>query len=343
MTNLGAKYVQTESVISRVLGEYVGSWESLSIQPRGSAGGFSGAQFWRIKGADSDLCLRRWPPEHPDSDRLALIHSTLQDAGGAGLSFLPIPHPTRNGASFVEMAGTLWELTNWLPGQADFQQQPTDARLTNVMQAVAKFHLATTNSADTARRSAPPPGLVERHQILLKLLAGELASVTAAARRVKWTELDARIDRFLPLFWKASPAVTSLLTGAVSEHVTLQPCIRDLRSDHLLFTGDCLTGLVDFGALRIDYWAGDVARLLGGLVPDETDRWQAALDVYHAVRPFSPNDKRLIEVYDRSNVLMSPASWLRWIGVEKRRFDEPERILTILDDWLARLELAADG
>lgn len=45
----------------------------------------------------------------------------------------------------------------------------------------------------------------------------------------------------------------------------LQPCIRDIWHDHVLFDGDRVTGLIDFGAMQIDTPATDIARLVGSL------------------------------------------------------------------------------
>ncbi len=57
--------------------------------------------------------------------------------------------------------------------------------------------------------------------------------------------------------------------SAVALKVPIQPCIGDIWHDHILFLGDGVSGLVDFGGMRADTVAGDIARLLGSLVADD--------------------------------------------------------------------------
>ena len=48
------------------------------IEPLANAGGWSGSRLWRIcDAAGRELCLRRWPAEHPTVERLRLIHAAL--------------------------------------------------------------------------------------------------------------------------------------------------------------------------------------------------------------------------------------------------------------------------
>ena len=81
--------------------------------------------------------MRRWPAEHPTPRRLEWIHDKLLRAAGCGIDFLPVPHRTRHGKTYVVEGGSLWELTDWLPGVADFHKRPTDHRLESAMLAIA--------------------------------------------------------------------------------------------------------------------------------------------------------------------------------------------------------------
>jgi Ser/Thr protein kinase RdoA (MazF antagonist) len=103
----------------------------------------SGAQFWRItavRGASDQgprtLCLRRWPPEHPSPDRLTSIYAVLLHATERGITFLPVPIATRDGRSFVEHAGSLWQLEPWMPGSADYEHSPRVEKLRAAMRAL---------------------------------------------------------------------------------------------------------------------------------------------------------------------------------------------------------------
>src|SRR5688572_15158221 len=99
------------------------------VQSLGSAGGMSGAQFWRITTRRGTLVLRRWPREHPVPERLRFIHAVLDHARRNGIMFISVPIKTTDGRSFVSHAGHLWELTPWMLGAADYHHSPSPAKL----------------------------------------------------------------------------------------------------------------------------------------------------------------------------------------------------------------------
>ena len=309
-----------------------------AVESLGSAGGFSGARFWRITHRTELLCLRRWPSEHPDARRLAFIHAVLSHAAQRGIAFLPIPIPAANGDSFVSHRGALWELTKWLPGQANHDQPPALARVKAASRAIAQLHRATESFPGGQMNHGPAPGLLERRDRFQQLLAGEFDRIIDATSRRNWPELESRVRAVEPFFRRLAPGVAKDVEHAIDHQVPLQPCARDLRRDHLLFSGDQLTGLVDFGATRWDYAVGDVARLIGSLIADQPRLRQMAIDSYCEIRPLTALDRELIEVYDASNVVLSPVAWLGWLSLENRHFDNPRAVLAQLDQWVLRLE-----
>src|SRR5688572_15466604 len=105
------------SEISSLLERYPIDCQPTQVEPLGSAGGMSGAQFWRIQAPRGVLALRRWPTEHPSPTRLEFIHAVIEDAGRT-LDFLPVPITTRNGETFICDYRHLWDLAPWMPGAA---------------------------------------------------------------------------------------------------------------------------------------------------------------------------------------------------------------------------------
>jgi len=108
--------------------------------PLGNHGGFSGATLWRITGDRGDWCLRAWPEGGMDCERLTKIHRLMDQARTAGLAFVPRVHQTIRGHSCVEYGGRLWEVVSWMPGKADFWQQPSAARIEAACTALAQVH-----------------------------------------------------------------------------------------------------------------------------------------------------------------------------------------------------------
>jgi Ser/Thr protein kinase RdoA (MazF antagonist) len=110
----------------------------------------------------------------------------------------------------------------------------------------------------------------------------------------------------------AIPVVKPMLWDWLDRVVPLQPCIGDVWHDHILFDGERVTGVIDYGAAKVDHVAADLARLLGSLVPDMPDRMQQALCVYSAIRPL-PNPE-LVTVLDAAGVVGAVVNWLRLLN-----------------------------
>lgn len=100
----------------------------------------------------------------------------------------------------------------------------------------------------------------------------------------------------------------------------LQWCLRDVHEGNVLFQGDVVTGLVDFGAATVDSLCGDLARLIRSLAEGDRVLWQECLDSYRAIHPLSKAESQGIALFDQSGIVCSAANWMRWIHVERRGF-----------------------
>jgi Ser/Thr protein kinase RdoA (MazF antagonist) len=107
----------------------------------------------------------------------------------------------------------------------------------------------------------------------------------------------------------------------------LQPCLRDIWHDHVLFTANEVTGIVDFGGLDIDTPATDIARLLGSLVGDDREGWQTGLAAYSTVRPLTADELRAATALDASGTVLAGCNWLRWVYIESRQFEDRRQII----------------
>lgn len=302
-----------------------------------AAGGFSGAQFWRLETGRGRLCLRRWPREHPPPGQLEFIQSVLWHVHQEGFALVPLPLETRTHAGYVRHAGYLWQLEPWLPGRADFHQAPSVPRLEAAMTTLAHFHRAAASFPISEAQPAPSPGIGQRLTRLRDLQAGGLADLAARIDTRAGVAVAARARRLLELFPFAAPSVDRLLAQALDIEVRIQPCIRDIWHDHVFFEGDRVTGFIDFGAMRPETVAGDVARLLGSLVADDVQLWQRGLAAYEAARPLTPAEARLVSAFDRANVLLGGISWLSWCFQQAREFENRAGMLARMDHYLGRL------
>jgi len=297
-------------------------------------GGFSGAELWRMSLADGQkLCLRRWAKGHPSPNRLQFIHQVVEHAATHGKIPLASPLRTTSGNTHFEHNGCLWELAPWLPGIADFAKSPNSIRLQQAMHAVARFHLAT---ASLSPQQGIPAGITSRSKLIKELRAGEADSIRYRLGNVD-DDLRPRALRVLDHFQNQAPDVERELLAA-QQPFQLQPCLRDLWHDHLLFVDDTLTGIVDYGALNYESVAADLGRVLGSLLGNNAERWTEALDSYSSLRPLSDAEIQLVNLYDRANITLAPMNWLRWLILEDRHFDDRAAVMQRIDSWLQRME-----
>lgn len=335
---------------SYVLSCYPVAINRSKIEPLGTAGGLSGARFWRITGPQGLYVLRRWPSEYPSVDQLQFIHGVLGHAARHGIEFLPLPIATSDGQTFVQHDGHLWELAPWLSGAADYDQSPNPAKLANAMMKLAAFHVATANcdfrigskvlasGPALSTRDGPCPAIVNRLERLSELRQSGISSLERAISAADWPEFACSAKAFVDLLPSAVPLVVDLLAPLADVPFALQPCIRDVWHDHVLFVDDEVRGLIDFGALAIEAPVVDVARLLGSLAKDDATGWQRGLEAYATIRRLTSVERRAIAALDASGTVLAGCNWIRWIYVENRQFESRLKVEQRLEMLLDRLQ-----
>lgn len=334
----------TEGQIERILRLYPEDCQAHQIEALRPADSFSGAALWRLSAPRGELCLRRWPPGYPEPEKLQFIQAVLWHVDQEGFHRVPLPLETAHHHGFVRHAGHLWELAPWLPGEADYRRRPSREKLHNAMVALATFHQAARSFplAETGR-PARSPGIGDRTLRLQALVGGRLAQLRRAIVHDQWPELASRATRLIGLAEATNRRILPALESASQLKVALQPCIRDVWHAHVLFVGPEVSGFVDFGSMRPENVAGDVARLLGSLAGDNQQDWEVGLSAYQEVRQLSSDELSLVTAFDRSTVLMGGLQWLEWFFLEGRQFDNRDAVLARVDEFVARLEHLAQG
>jgi homoserine kinase type II len=177
--------------------------------------------------------------------------------------------------------------------------------------------------------------------MLERLLHSGVDRLRRAVVSVDWPEAAERGRRILDLFSLAAQSVAARLKPACEAKASQQFCLRDIKADHVLFEGDRVSGLIDFGAMRIECVSGDIARLLGGMAADDPALWREGLAAYESKRPLSQPERELIPIFDETSVLLSGIHWLNWIYLDGRTFHDPRAVISRLDELLVRLERLA--
>jgi Ser/Thr protein kinase RdoA (MazF antagonist) len=308
--------------------------------------GYSGAIVLRVETEVGAHCLRGWPSE-ADPERIGGLHRLLAHTASHGIGFVACPVPASDGRTLVSVAGRKWQLEPWLPGRADFSSRPNDSRLSEALQSLARLHIAmarfeprgTDASWFFSHSAMPAPAVVERIERLEGWSDEKLALLCSRIEQGREISagFNAAASAILAGFRRHSTTIGTELRSAGRLHVRLQPCLRDVWHDHLLFEGDTVTGIIDPAAARSDTVAADISRLVGSLVADERRRWDVAIDAYQSVRPLTSDELTLVGVLDRSGTLLSGMTWLARRFFADLTLLQPQRVVGRMQKIAARL------
>ncbi len=294
--------------------------------------GFSGALIWQIRALHEGFCLRAWPAG-VTAVALHAIHKHMKHA--AALSFVPRVVAGRHHQTIFLHEGRLWDVTTWMPGRADFHQRPTPLRLAAACTALARLHQLWGQGATHA--PAVCPAILRRRQRLrycLQLIAQGWQPTFAAGDPISpwaedaWRLLQARL-----------PGLDPLLELWTNVTLPIQPCLCDIWHDHVLFEGDTVSGLIDYGSVKQDNVAVDLARLLGSLVGDDRAPRQAGLAAYEMIRPLSDHERRLVDVLDETGTLLGAANWLIWLYHEQKQYEDRAAVAKRLAALVRRIDM----
>ncbi|MGB7324316.1 MAG: phosphotransferase [Rubripirellula sp.] len=305
--------------------------------------GLSEAMIWKCQTPVGLACLRAWPPNHipPNHfglDRLSVIHQAMQQLSEAQVGFTPRLYCTSRQENVASDGRRFWELTTWLPGRADYLQQPSDTKLLSAMRALATVHTAWAIAA----HRAISPTLQDRKQRLSDSLSSvsEVENVAHGIHgndRLRWLarETCQALRRHGP---NLSVELSQLESSAIVHYA-----LRDIWSDHVLFTDETVTGIVDFGAVRIDEPTTDLVRLLSTMEPMDMKRQEIGLAAYEGFRGVVV-DRRRFAILQRVAMLLSAMQWIEWLVVERRQFDAPiEQLLDRCQQFLTCTHLLAEN
>jgi homoserine kinase type II len=213
--------------------------------------------------------------------------------------------PAADGVTVVVAGGRVWDLTRWMPGAADFHTNPIPVRLASACAALARLHHAW-RPAVPAR--GPCPAVRRRLELLARWR--ELSASHLAPPRQRHAILDTPVRRAWQAVAASAERAERSLREADGGPVALQPCLCDVWGGHVLFTGDEVTGVIDYGAAKDDHIAVDLARLLGDLVGDDDDRFAAGLAAYRAVGGALDVPDAFVRLLDRTGVVCGAINWL---------------------------------
>jgi Ser/Thr protein kinase RdoA (MazF antagonist) len=295
-------------------------------KPLGNGGGFSGARIWRIFTDRGERCLKAWLPGGMTGERHREIVRLIHRARNSKLTFVPAT------SDCVVYVDRVWDLTDWMPGIADFHANPSPDRLRAACRALARLHLAW---ADFASIPQACPAVARRLIAVRECLD---AAVASSPKFVPPDPVAPWAERARTIVEQRIADIPRALEPWRSVPLPVQPCLCDVWHDHVLFTGDEVTGLIDFGSVKIDNVAVDLARLLGSMVGDDSAQFEAGLDAYAQIRPLTALERALVPVLDRTGIVLGLANWLRRLGQKGSEYDDRTAVADRLASLVRRVE-----
>lgn len=330
----------------------------LGIRPM-QASGFSGGRLAiaELPDVGESFVVKSFAPG-TTRERAAWVHRFMMQARAAGVREVPPIAVTRRGDTVVEdAAGRLWEAVGLVAGAA--VTAPDEAQVVAGMELLARLHAAVEKLPGTLPAAGAPLGIRRRlaHAERLRHEPWSRLSVQTAANDAEATPLlaavAARLGRANALVLSVDgPRVLDAITSFPCSGQPVQPVLRDVWSEHILFAAaepHRVAGLVDFHAAAVDLPATDIARLLGSWRPPEgasslpvVDRWPGAVAAYERLRGLPAGSRALIDWLDASGVLCGLDNWFRWILQERRVFPDAGLVLRRIDRLLEGLPTALE-
>jgi len=151
-------------------------------------------------------------------------------------------------------------------------------------------------------------------------------------------DLDPVLRRALATSSRVAPATVGELRSWEHRTFALQPCVRDLRADHILFDTDRIGGIIDYGAADIDHPAVDLARLLGDYAGPDDVRFTAGLNAYRSVNPTFEPSNEFVQLLAHTGAVCSVLGWLFRLVVRREAVPDPRAAAARITSLIARVD-----
>jgi Ser/Thr protein kinase RdoA (MazF antagonist) len=307
-------------------------WCGTDVAATPLVGGLSGAPAWAVDHDGHRFVLKSFATS-ASREHAAWVHAFMRLVRGAGVLQVPMIIAAPDGETLqADEGGSLWELLQWMPGSAT--TKPSGRQAAAAADVLARAHQAAAAWPACPRRVGHSPGVLHRVARARALLARPWATRLDATYRGPLRE---QFERAIAIFAAVGGGqAVARVAEWESRAVVMQPVLRDIWSDHVLFVGEQVAGVIDWHAAGIDTPATDVARLVAGWAVDQ-ETMRAFLDSYSAIRPLSGDEVSLVPFLRDTGILFGLDNWFRWIVEESRLFADIKKAEARVDFLLSAL------
>jgi hypothetical protein len=222
-----------------------------------------------------------------------------------------------------------------MPGVADYLTNLTPTRIANACAALAQIHRVWQPTIPVLAASA----IIH---LRLKLIAKWRDLATKPSEPVG--SINPAVAEAIRHGWQVARTAADTTERLLREWddwpMFIQPCLRDVWGAHVLFTGDAVTGVIDYGSVKPDHVAVDLARLLGDLVEDDDAAFATGLDAYRVAGGTLDVPVDFVRLLDRTGAVCGVMNWLVRLcggGYEHPDMGSVVARLTRLADRVGRL------
>jgi hypothetical protein len=320
--------------------------------------GFSGSRIFLVEeyvptaAASARWVVKSFGPG-TSIDRAIWVHGLMTHMRRGGIEGIPMLRRAVVGRRASESClvtetlaedadGVLWEAAEFLAGRA--VAVPDAVARGAALRRLAAIHVAAATLPDGLPRRSRSHGLSERVDRAAVLRErpweGRWRGGKGRAARSRWGEAIATsFEQAIVVFAEGGPVALERITHAPLIDVPCQAVLRDIWSDHVLFEGGRVSGIIDFHAAGIDTVATDIARLVGSwsLSAGVAAAWGECLDAYESVRSLDDEERRLVTFLHHAGVIVAIDNWFRWLIEEERTFADRDAVANRLGQLVLAL------
>jgi hypothetical protein len=287
-------------------------------------GGFSGARVWRVKTASEQWVAVRCSElvDAESLDRGIAISRWMIFAREHGCDWAPalwkVKFSQRAAAAgdyLLLQPDGIWKVEAWMPG-LPVPATPSPTQLQNAFAMLQQLHQTARSWAlDEASRhrcqgkwwsatgrqhfAGTAKAAADRSTIAVRRSSRDFSPAAAKDPDSDFRRLAEQLGRVLR---QRLNRLVAQLQSLATASFTLQPVLRDLWYPHVLFSGDHVTGVIDWNAAASDHPAFDYSRLLAS--------WYGPQAIHQLPEHWTKLDRRLFEVCLEATLLLSPVTWL---------------------------------
>jgi homoserine kinase type II len=311
----------------------------LAVRPL-AGGGLSGEPVFAVTAAIGTFILKPFS-ERMSRSHAEWVHELMRHCRTAGVATVPPVMTGDRGASVLAADGRLWELVGCMPGRS--VPRPSSEQRAAAARMLAHIHRASVSLAGTPPRRDPSPGMQRRVAHARELAARPWSTRDCGPGLEAVGDL---VQRAVAVARAAGPRGIARAAATVPRPMLLHAVVRDVWSDHVLFVGDDVTGVIDWHAAGIDTPATDIARLVGSWRLD-AEATEAFIAAYETMRPLSTDERGAIPFLRAAGVVCAIDNWFRWLLDERRTFADMPRVVVrlehLIDELPSALEQLASG